>query len=100
MPVSAPKGTRLAREPIIQSVGNALRLLETLAQTDQRTLSDLARQTGFHPESDLSTVGGRSRRRATSYANPINVIASALNCTCWGSRRLGLTTSSPPPHPT
>lgn len=48
MPLSAPSQDRIARgEPIIQSVSNVLRLLETLAGTKERTLSDLARQTGF-----------------------------------------------------
>ena len=47
MPASASRKAPTAREPTVRSVSNALRLLDTLARTEQRTLSDLARQTGF-----------------------------------------------------
>lgn len=48
MPLSAANPSRPERpEPTVQSVSNALRLLETLAATERRSLSDLARQTGF-----------------------------------------------------
>lgn len=48
MSLSAPNQERVARgRPTIQSVSNVLHLLETLASTKERTLSDLARQTDF-----------------------------------------------------
>ena len=47
MSVSASQKVRVAREPTVQSVSNALYLLETLAGTEEATLSHLARRTGF-----------------------------------------------------
>lgn len=48
MPLSAAAQTHPdGDKPTVQSVSNALHLLETLAYTERRSLSDLARQTGF-----------------------------------------------------